>query len=73
MQPAVTGVFATAVFGRSPLLTHTAVLPAALPTGTGPVMLAEFYRREADITSNVILASTIASILTISGYLALTG
>jgi hypothetical protein len=53
------------------LLTHVAVLLAALPTGTGPFMLAEFYQREADITSNVILASTAASILTVSGYLAL--
>jgi malonate transporter len=34
-------------------------------------MLAEFYRREANITSNVVLASTIASVLTLSGYLAL--
>jgi hypothetical protein len=62
---------ATAVFGLSPLLTHVAVLLAALPTGTGPFMLAEFYQREADITSNVILASTAASVLTVSGYLAL--
>ncbi|WP_454620302.1 AEC family transporter [Bradyrhizobium cenepequi] len=73
LQPAVTWVMATAVFGLSPLLTHVAVLLAALPTGTGPFMLAEFYQREADITSNVILASTAASVLTLSGYLALAG
>jgi predicted permease len=36
-------------------------------------MLAELYRREADITSNVVLVSTIVSIVTISGYVALTG
>ncbi|MGY8707935.1 AEC family transporter [Bradyrhizobium sp. 18BD] len=71
LQPTVTWVMATAVFGLSPLLTHTAVLLAALPTGTGPFMLAEFYKREAAMTSNVILASTVTSILTISGYLAL--
>jgi predicted permease len=33
-------------------------------------MLAEFYRREADLTSTVVLVSTILSILTVSGYLA---
>jgi malonate transporter len=33
-------------------------------------MLAEFYRREAAVTSNVVLVSTIVSILTVSGYLA---
>jgi malonate transporter len=73
LQPVVAWVLATAVFSLSPLLTHAAVLLAALPTGTGPFMLAEFYRREADVTSNVILASTIASVLTISLYLTMTG
>ena len=57
-------------FGLPPLLLHTAVLMAALPTGTGPFMLAEFYRREAAVTSNVVLVSTVVSILTVSGYLA---
>ncbi|RVR01195.1 AEC family transporter, partial [Enterobacter hormaechei] len=37
-----------------PLLVHTAVLLAALPTGTGPFMLAEFYRREASTRCEVI-------------------
>lgn len=71
LQPAVTWVLATSVFGLSPLLTHAAVLLAALPTGTGPFMLAELYRREAGVTSSVVLASTTASVVTISGYLAL--
>ncbi len=71
VQPGVTWVFAGPVFGLSPLLTHAAVLLAALPTGTGPFMLAEFYRREAAITCNVVLASTVASLVTISLYLAL--
>jgi hypothetical protein len=33
-------------------------------------MLAEFYRREAGITSTVVLASTVVSLATISAYLA---
>ena len=73
VQPVVAWVLATAVFGLPPLLTHAAVLLAALPTGTGPFMLAEFYRREANVTSSVILVSTILSVLTVSGYLALVG
>jgi predicted permease len=73
VQPVVAWVLATAVFGLTPLLTHAAVLLAALPTGTGPFMLAEFYRREANVTSSVILVSTILSVLTVSGYLALVG
>jgi malonate transporter and related proteins len=70
VQPIVAWFLATAVFRLSPLLTHCAILLAALPTGTGPFMLAEFYRREADITSSVVLASTVASVLTITVYLA---
>jgi malonate transporter and related proteins len=73
LQPLVAWVFASFVFGLSPLLTHAAVLLAALPTGTGPFMLAEFYGREAQVTSNVVLVSTMASILTISLYLAVAG
>jgi malonate transporter len=44
LQPVIAWVLASVVFGLSPLLTHTAVLLAALPTGTGPFMLAEWYR-----------------------------
>jgi malonate transporter and related proteins len=73
LQPAIAWVLARVIFGLSPLLTHVAVLLAALPTGTGPFMLAEFYRREADVTSNVILISTVVSILTVSCYLAVAG
>ena len=71
VQPALTWALAKAVFGLPPSLVHAAVLLAALPTGTGPFMLAELYRREAGLTSGVLLASTVASVLTISGYLAL--
>lgn len=42
---------------------------AALPTGTGPFMLAEFYRREADLTATVVLVSTVLAIVTVSAYL----
>ncbi|MCJ2072709.1 AEC family transporter [Methylobacterium sp. J-030] len=58
------------VFDLPPLLLHTAVLMAALPTGTGPFMLAEFYRREADLTATVVLVSTVLAVATVSGYLA---
>jgi predicted permease len=69
-QPALAYALGRYLFDLPPLLLHVAVLMAALPTGTGPFMLAEFYRREADLTSTVVLVSTILSILTVSGYLA---
>ncbi|HVJ51907.1 MAG TPA: AEC family transporter [Aliidongia sp.] len=68
LQPAIVWLLA-GFFGLPPLLSHTAVLLSALPTGTGPFMLAEFYRREAAVTSSVILTSTILSLLTVSLYL----
>jgi predicted permease len=68
-QPAVTWVLATRLFHLSPLLTESAVLLAALPTGTGAFMLAEFYGREADTTSDVVVWSTGLSLATITTYL----
>jgi predicted permease len=69
LQPLIAWVLATFVFQMPPLLSHAAVLLAALPTGTGPFMLAEHYGREAEVTSNVILASTVVSLLSIPVFL----
>lgn len=68
-QPLVTWVMAALVFRLPPALVQPAVLLAALPTGTGPFMLAEFYQREAGTTSTVIICSTVLSVLTLTGYL----
>ena len=73
LQPVIAWGLASYVFGLSSASTHIAVLLAALPTGTGPFMLAEFYGREASVTSNAILISTILSLLTVSAYLAWIG
>jgi predicted permease len=72
-QPAVTWIIAGPLLKLPPVAVHTAVLLAALPTGTGPFMLAEFYGREASLTGRVVLASTVLSIATISAYLAIAG
>jgi hypothetical protein len=71
VHPVIAWVLATQVFKLPPFLTHAAVLLAALPTGTGPFMLAELYQREAGITSTTILVSTILSIVTVSVYIAI--
>jgi malonate transporter and related proteins len=73
LQPALTWWLAARVFGLSPTLVEMAVVLAALPTGTGPFMLAEFYRREAHITSRTILLSTVGSVVTLSLLLLLMG
>ncbi|SIO48207.1 AEC family transporter [Paraburkholderia phenazinium] len=66
LQPALTWWLAARVFALSPMLVEMSVVLAALPTGTGPFMLAEFYRREAHITSRTILLSTLGSLVTLS-------
>lgn len=66
LQPALTWWLAARVFALPPMLVEMAVVLAALPTGTGPYMLAEFYRREAHITSRTILLSTLGSLVTLS-------
>jgi len=71
LHPLITWLLGVYLFALPPALLHAAVLIAALPTGTGSFMLAEFHRREAGITSKVILVSTLLSVLTVSGYLAL--
>lgn len=66
VQPALTWWLAVRVFALPTMLSHTAVVLAALPTGTGPYMLAEFYGREASITSRTILLSTLGSLVSLS-------
>lgn len=64
VHPALTWALAVAL-SVPPRLTVMATLLAALPTGTGPFMLAELYRRPAAVTSAVILMSTLGSLLTL--------
>jgi malonate transporter len=69
VQPVLTWWLAYRVFTMPPMMAEAAVLLAALPTGTGPFMLAEFYGREAVVTSRAILLSTVLSLLTITIFL----
>ena len=43
----------------------SAILLAALPTGTGPFMLAELYRRDATLASRAILVSTVIGTISV--------
>lgn len=68
--PLLTWWLAAIAFSLPPLATRMAVLMAALPTGTGPFMLAEFYGREAALSSKATLWSTILSLVTLTVLLA---
>ncbi len=69
-QPLVTWIIADPLLGLSPFLVSSAVLIAALPTGTGPFMLAEFYSRGRRLTAQVVLVTTLISVITVSVLLA---
>ena len=73
VQPVLTWYLAFRALHLPPLWANSALLLSALPTGTGPFMLAEFYRREAAVVSSVILVSTLGSLLTLSACLYVIG
>ena len=68
-QPLLTWVLAFKVFNLPSMWAASAVLLSALPTGTGPFMLAEYYRHEAGLISRTILLSTVVSLATLTGLL----
>ncbi|MCT7358255.1 AEC family transporter [Thalassolituus pacificus] len=65
-QPLLAWLLATYVFALPPLWASAAVLLSALPTGTGPYMLAEFYQQNAAVVSRTILLSTLGSVFSLS-------
>lgn len=69
LHPTVTWIIASQILHLETNLTHIATLLAALPTGTGPFVIAKLYQREANLTSEVILTSTVTSLITITTYL----
>lgn len=71
VQPLITWYLAIHVFELPTLWAYSALLLSALPTGTGPYMLAEFYGREASRVSRVVLLSTLGSLITLSACLVL--
>ncbi|PLZ01504.1 transporter [Burkholderia sp. WAC0059] len=69
VQPALAWWLAARVFVLPATLVDMTVVLAALPTGTGPFMLAEFYRREGQVASRTILFSTLGSLVSLSALL----
>ena len=66
LQPLLAWYIAFQLLELPTLWAHTALLLSALPTGTGPYMLAEYYQRNAARVSRTVLYSTLGSLLTLS-------
>ncbi|BCJ91084.1 membrane protein [Terrihabitans soli] len=73
LVPALAYVLSYHVFPMPKEIADLTILLAALPTGTGPFMLAQYYKRGSAITANTILYSTLASVVTLAAILCLTG
>jgi len=69
--PAVCALLAIAVFHLPPVWATTAVLLNALPTGTGPFMLAEFYQRDVARASRIMFVTTMLSLVSVPVCIAL--
>jgi len=69
--PAICWLLAVEVFALPPLWTTTAVLLTALPTGTGPFMLAEFYGRDVARASRIMFVTTVLSLASVPACIAL--
>ncbi|HKX35785.1 MAG TPA: AEC family transporter [Rhizorhapis sp.] len=69
LHPAITAVTAFYLLHLPQQVAVMAIMIAALPTGTGPFMVAEFYARDGKVTSGTILLSTSLSVLTITAIL----
>jgi predicted permease len=72
-HPLITWALAVFVFRLPASLAHAAALMSGLPTGTGPFMVAEFYKREATVTARVVLISTVLSVATLTALIAAIG
>lgn len=66
IQPLIVWYLAFHVFCMPPLWAKSAVILSALPTGTGPFMLAELYGKGGGIASRTIFLSTVLGIVTLS-------
>jgi predicted permease len=69
-QPAIAWLIAGPILHLAPLTTVVAVLLSALPTGTGPFILAEAYDTDRGPAAATILLTTVLSVLTVTALLA---
>jgi malonate transporter len=69
IQPIIAWLIAGPLLGLPELWVNAAVILAAMPTGTGPYMLAQYYMADGRVISRVVLVTTVGSLLTLSLFL----
>jgi len=68
-QPLIAWVIAGPILGLPSLWVNAAIILSALPTGTGPFMLAQYYSTDGSTISRVVLLTTVGSLMTLSLFL----
>lgn len=66
LQPAIAWCIASLILDLPILWVNALVILSALPTGTGPFMLSQFYRTDGSLISRVVFITTTGSLLTLS-------
>ena len=69
LQPMIAWVIAGPILELPSLWVNAIVILSALPTGTGPFMLAQYYKADGSVISRVVLITTVSSLLTLSLFL----
>ena len=69
LQPLIAWIIAGPILGLSDLWVSAIVILSALPTGTGPFMLAQYYKADGSVISRVVLITTVSSLITLSLFL----
>ena len=69
LQPLIAWVIAGPILELPILWVNAIVILSALPTGTGPFMLAQYYKADGSVISRVVLITTVSSLLTLSLFL----
>lgn len=69
LQPLIAWVIAAPILSLPTLWVSAIVILSALPTGTGPFMLAQYYQADGSVISRVVLITTVGSLLTLSLFL----
>lgn len=69
IQPMIAWAIADLVLDLPKLWIQAIVILSALPTGTGPFMLAQYYKADGSVISRVVFITTMGSLLTLSLFL----
>jgi predicted permease len=69
IQPMIAWFIAGPILELPALWLNAIVILSALPTGTGPFMLAQYYKADGSVISRIVFITTVGSLVTLSLFL----